>query len=137
MIVTIERVDSFDLRDLLGYDASPEELAIHAPCLKDSTAIWLGRADGAPAAAAGVIPYGSVFSSRAYIWLIHTRICEQHPLRFIRWSRKVLDEIRRDYPIIVGLCKCDSEHSQAWLRWLGAEFDFSSRPLECFRFRIG
>lgn len=137
MKVTVERVNSFDLRNLIGYDAPASLIKEHEACITDSTAIWLGYADGAPAAAIGVIPYGSIFSSTAYIWLIHTRICEQHPLRFMRWSRRVLDEITRDYPVIVGLCKCDSESSRSWLEWLGAVFDCGSVYNGCFRFRIG
>lgn len=136
MNVTIERVNSLNLRNLLGHDATDEVLDEHLRCITDSTAIWLGRADGVEACAAGTIPYASIFSSKAYIWMIHTRICEQHPLRFIRWSRKVLDEIRVHYPILVGLCRCDNLASQRWLRWLGADFDHNSVSHDCYRFRI-
>ena len=135
MIVTIERVASFDLRNLLGYDCPEEVLRKHEPCVTASTVIWLGKADGADACAIGVIPFG-IFSNKAYLWMIHTRICEQHPLRFIRWSRRVLDEALHYYPHIVGLCKCDSEHSQAWLEWLGAVFDRGSSVDGHYRFHI-
>lgn len=137
MKVTVERVNSFDLRNLVGYHEPEAFIAEHEACIKDSTAIWLGRADGVDACAIGVIPFGSIFSDKAYIWLIHTRICEQHPLRFMRWSRRVLNEITRDYPVIVGLCKWDSESSRSWLEWLGATFDCASVHNGCFRFRIG
>ena len=122
MIVTIERVSSFNLRNLLGYDCSEERLRIHLDCLTRSTAIWLGRADGVEACAIGVIPQ-TVFSERAYLWSITTRICEQHPLRFIRWSRKVIDEILPLYPHLFGLCGCDNASGRQWLEWLGAKFD--------------
>ena len=135
MNVTIERVDSFNLRNLIGHDAPQEELDKHMACITDSTMIWLARADGAEAMAMGLIPLG-VLSHRAYIWLIHTRLCEQHPLRFIRWSRKVIHEALTHYPHIVGLCKCDSQHSQAWLEWLGAVFDRRDDVNGHYRFRI-
>jgi len=122
MIVTIERVTTFNLRNLLGHDCSEELFAVHLDCLTSSTAIWLGRADGVEACAVGVIPLG-IFSERAYLWMIHTKICEQHPLRFIRWSRRVLDEVLGAYPTLVGLCHCDNKYGQAWLEWLGAVFD--------------
>lgn len=135
MKVTIERVSTFNLRNLLGHDCSSEVFAVHADCLTSSTAIWLGRADGVEACAVGVIPLG-IFSEKAYLWMIHTRICEQHPLRFIRWSRKVLDEIVGLYPCIVGLCRCDNESAHKWLSWLGADFDRARSVNEHFRFRI-
>ena len=136
MNVTVELVPSFDLRNLLGYDAPEAQIKEHEACITDSTQIWLGRADGVDACAIGVIPYGSIFSETVYIWLIYTRICEQHPLRFIRWSRRVIDEIRYNYPVIVGLCKCDGEHSQAWLKCLGASFDYHNPYNGHYRFRI-
>lgn len=137
MIVTVERVNTLNLRNLLGHDAPQSIIDDHLRCITDSVAIWLGRADGVEACAAGVIPYGSLFGQKAYIWLIHTRICEQHPLRFMRWSRKVMDDIRQHYPTIIGLCRCDSPGSQAWLKWLGASFDRGSIHNGCYRFRIG
>jgi hypothetical protein len=134
--VSIEKVSSFDLRGLIGYDASPETIAAHQACITDSTVIWVGKADGVDVCAFGLIPFGCVFTSRAYLWLIWTRLCEQHPLRFIRWGKRALAEMKKEYPRIVGLCKCESESSQAWLKWLGAEFDFSSPHDGCYRFKI-
>ena len=99
MIVTLERVDSFNLRNLLGYDATEEEIAKHAACITDSSMIWLAKADGVEACAIGVIPLHT-FSNKAYLWLIHTRICEQHPVRFIRWSRKVIHDVMSYYPVL-------------------------------------
>ena len=136
MKVTIERVNSFNLRNLLGHDAPQSLIDEHARCITDSTVIWLGWADGVEACAIGVIPV-QILSGRAYLWMIHTKICEQHPLRFIRWSRRVIDEVLRDYPVLVGLCKCDGVYSQRWLEWLGAVFDRRSDVGGHYRFRIG
>ena len=135
MKVTIERVDSFNLRNLIGHDASQEEIDKHLACITDSTVIWLARADGVEALAVGLIPLG-VLSNRAYLWMIHTRLCEQHPLRLIRGSKRWIHEALSYYPHIVGLCKCHSQHSQAWLEWLGAVFDRSSGVDGHYRFRI-
>jgi len=134
MKVTVERVTTFNLRNLLGYDCSEELFAVHLDCLTSSTAIWLGRADGVEACAVGVIPLG-IFSEKAYLWMIHTKICEQHPLRFIRWSRRVLNDAHALYPTLVGLCRVDNESGARWLRWLGAIFDGSTHA-DHFRFRI-
>jgi len=122
MIVEIHRVRSFELRNLLGFDAPQSVLDAHRDCVDKSTAIWLGVADGVEACAVGVIPV-TIFSDRAYLWLISTRICEQHPLRFIRWSKKVMKEVLSLYTGVFGLCGCDNESGRQWLEWLGAEFD--------------
>jgi hypothetical protein len=122
MIVTIERVSTFNLRNLLGHDCSQKTLDAHVDCLTRSTAIWLGKADGVEACAIGVIP-ATIFSRKAYLWMISTKICEQHPLRFIRWSRKVIDEVLALYPDVIGLCSCNNLSGRQWLEWLGAKFD--------------
>lgn len=121
MIVTVERVSTFNLRNLLGYDCDPVFFDRHLECLTKSSVIWLGKADGVEACAIGTIPL-TIFSERAYLWLIHTRICEQHPLRFIRWSKKVIDEALTFYPLLVGLCRADNVSGRRWLEWLGADF---------------
>jgi hypothetical protein len=135
--VTIEKVSSFDLKNLVGYDASPEVVQANLACIKDSTVMWLGRADGMEVCAFGLVPFGSIFTDRAYLWLIWTRFCEQHPFRFARWGKRAMEEMLREYPRIVGLCKCDNPSSQAWLKWLGAEFDFTSSHNGCYKFKIG
>ena len=121
MIVTIERVSTFNLRNLLGYDCPEETLRAHEGCVTRSSVIWLAKADGVEACAIGVIA-PTIFASEAYLWMIHTRLCEQHPLRFIRWSRKVLDEIHSLYPRLIGLCDVNNVAGRKWLEWLGADF---------------
>src|SRR5215470_14636560 len=116
MIVTVERVQTFELRNLLGWDAPEALLKAHADCLTKSSVIWLGKADGIEACAIGVIPV-STFSESAYLWMIHTKICEANPVRFIRWSRRVMDEVHTLYPSIVGLCHPDNVAGRRWLEW--------------------
>jgi hypothetical protein len=122
MQVTIERVTTFNLRNLLGHDCSEEFFNLHASGMAKSTMIWLGRADGVEACAIGVIP-ATIFSTKAYLWMIDSQICRQHPLRFIRWSRRVLNEVLKSYPTLVGLCSCENVYGRRWLEWLGAKFE--------------
>jgi hypothetical protein len=133
--VTVERVSTFDLRGLLGFDCPEETFKLHADCLTQSTAVWLGKVDGVDACAIGVIPI-SIFSERAYLWMIHTKICEQHPLRFIRWSRRVLDDILLLYPTLIGLCHPDNVYGKRWLEWLGSRFVDGDIYNSHLRFRI-
>jgi len=124
MEVTIERVSSFNLRNLLGHDCPSSVIDSHGDCVRRSSVIWLGRADGVEAVAIGLIP-ATLFSSEPYLWMISTRLCVQHPLRFMRWSRKVVAEILELYPSVIGLCRCDNDPGRRWLEWLGAKFDGS------------
>ena len=122
MIVTVERVATFELRNLLGWDCSPEVLAAHQDCLTRSSAIWLGRADGVEACAIGVIPI-TLLSDKGYLWMIHTKLCEAHPVRFILWSRRVMNKVHAHYPTVIGLCHPHNVAGRQWLEWLGAKFN--------------
>lgn len=123
MIVEVHRVSTFNLQNLLGHDAPQEVLDLHKDCIPKSSVIWLGLADGVEAVATGLIP-ATVFSTEAYLWMIHTKLCEQHPIPFIRWSRKVIDEALDLFPSIVGLVHYDNASGQRWLEWLGAKIEY-------------
>jgi hypothetical protein len=120
VIVEVSRVSEIYLPNLLGHDESL--LAQHEFCNSRSTAIWLARVDGVEAGACGIIP-GSIFADEAYLWMIHTKICEQHPVHFIRWSRKILNEVLLECPSLFGLCRVDNDYGRQWLTWLGMRFE--------------
>ena len=135
MKVEVARVSSFNLRNLLGHDVQESVIRAHTDCLQRSNVIWLGRADGIEACAAGLIP-ATIFAEEPYLWMIHTKICLQHPLPFIRWSKKIVGEMLELYPSVVGLCRCENESGQRWLEWLGAKFDTFSLDGNHVGFRI-
>jgi hypothetical protein len=135
MKVTLERVSEFNLRNLLGYDTPEDIVRAHADCIRRSNCIWLGRADGIDACAFGLIP-PTLFSTEPYLWSMHTRLCEQHPLLFVRWSRKAVAEILDLYPSVIGLCHCDNDSGRRWLEWLGARFDSVRATEHLVGFRI-
>lgn len=62
----------------------------------------------------GFIP----FPDRAYVWMDTYPIAEQHKIAIGRWARRLIPEIRKRYPVLVGHCWSGSER---WLRSLGAE----------------
>lgn len=125
MKVTVERTALTEHHLLNLYQQDHERVRRDMKWIQKSSATWLGCADGVEAAAIGLIPY-STFSEEPYLWLIHTAICEQHPERFIRWSRRVMNEVFSLYPSVIGLCRCENLSGQRWLAWLGAEFRPSS-----------
>ena len=135
MKVTLERVSEFNLRNLLGHDTPEDIVRAHADCIRRSNCIWLGRADGIDACAAGLIP-ATLFDPEPYLWMISTRLAESHPFLFARWSRKVVAEILDLYPSIIGLCHCDNDSGRRWLEWLGARFDDFHPANDHIGFRI-
>lgn len=61
----------------------------------------------------------SMVSGYGYLWLISTRVCDEHPFLFARHSRIFVDQIKSTFPVLHGLVERRYERSQRWLKWLG------------------
>lgn len=83
--------------------------------------IWIGLIDEVPVCAWGLVP-PTLISDRAYLWLYVTDKVEEHKFIFVRWSQRVMEELRQRYPTIYGVCEVSNSRAIRWMRWLGAEF---------------
>lgn len=87
--------------------------------LKSTTMMWAGRINGRLVCVFGVVP-PTVIADTAYLWLWETDQVKGNEFIFVRKSQIVIRELLQRWPRLVGMCKCDAERSQRWLRWLGA-----------------
>ena len=121
------------IRQLSGADAyaliHPEHLA-QLPALDqetmrrvmtNSTMLWIGCVDDDPLCVYGLTA-PTFLSDRAYLWLWTTSHFDRHVFTFIRHSQRVVEDMLRHYPTIVGHGQVGADRSLRWLRWLGAEF---------------
>jgi hypothetical protein len=60
------------------------------------------------------------FDDRAYLWMIGTSLIEEHPIAFLRHSRKAMRYMTSHFRTLYGEVECDYLASQRWLEWLGA-----------------
>jgi hypothetical protein len=125
MTASIIQVGSQEACDLL----SPEYLSklpeinqetMHR-AIMNSSKLWLGMDDTKIIAMWGLIP-PTLMSDRAYLWLFTTEHLKGHVFMFIRHSKRAVEEMLEEFPLIVGHAKVGSDRSIQWLRWLGAEF---------------
>ncbi len=117
MKVEVVRTSDFDIASMVARSSHPEGEEVVRDFVKRSLVVFVGKADGVEACVVGLIPE-TILSDRAYLWMLHTDICEAHPLRFVRWSRRVIAEL--PYRELLG--HCVNATSRQWLEWLGAEF---------------
>lgn len=89
--------------------------------MTNSSHVWIGTDETNVLAFWGLIP-PTLLSDRAYLWLMTTEHMHQHQFAFIRWSQRAVEEMVREYPLIVGHCDTTKPRSIRWLRWLKAEF---------------
>jgi hypothetical protein len=85
--------------------------------------LWIGLFDGVPVCAWGLVP-PSLISDRAYLWLYCTEGVERNKFMFIRWSQRVMDELKQMYPKIHGVCEVSNPRAIRWMKLLGAEFSY-------------
>jgi hypothetical protein len=57
---------------------------------------------------------------RAYLWMVGTPLIEQHPITFLRHSRRAMRYMASHFHLLYGEVECDYLASQRWLTWLGA-----------------
>ena len=89
--------------------------------MNNSSHVWIGYSGTDILAFWGLIP-PTLLSDRAYLWLYTTEHMRGHQFMFIRWSQRAVQEMLRQYPLIVGHAQLGAAKSIRWLRWLHAEF---------------
>ena len=99
----------------------PGALATMRKCMTRSVKIYYGEVDGKVACVWGLIP-PSLLSDSAYLWLLTTDIVAENKFLFVRHSQRYVEEMLKEYPLIIGDCMLDNPQAVRWLRWLGAHF---------------
>lgn len=90
-------------------------------CLDMSDFIWVGKIDGEVACIWGIV-LPSFLSDQAYLWLHTTEAVDEHQFLVVRYSQRMIEEIHKKYPEIVGHCDVLAERSIRWVKWLGGVF---------------
>lgn len=85
--------------------------------------LWIGLFDDVPVCAWGLVP-PSLISDRAYLWLYVTEAVEENKFIFVRYSQRVMEDLRKLYPTIYGVCEVGNARAIRWMHWLGAEFGY-------------
>lgn len=126
MNVMIQTPDRHQTRELIlsakgGILTDIESKTLDA-CLGFATHLWVGSINGKLTCAWGLVP-PSLLSDEAYLWLYSTPAIEDHKFLFVRYSQRVVEEMLKIYPQIVGVTAIGARDSIRWLKWLGAKFD--------------
>lgn len=85
-------------------------------CPETLTALF----DGEPACVFGVNP-GGLLSQGARPWMVSTPLLEQHPMAFLRRSRRVVAGWASRYTTLANHVDARNTLAVAWLAWLGFE----------------
>lgn len=126
MSVHIETPNRYKTRELIlsarGRILTDIESKTLDACLSLATHLWVGRIGEDIVCAWGLVP-PSLLADEAYLWLYSTPAVAEHKFLFVRYSQRVMEEMLKLYPTIVGLTDSSAKDSIRWLKWLGAKFD--------------
>lgn len=117
----VELVDRMRKRERTAFERlgeNPEQVLAHELAL--SVVSYSGLIDGQVAAVCGARTDG-LLAAEAYVWMTCTDLVEQHPLAFLRHTRRVIAMLHQYFDSIHGLVFADFELSVKWLEWLGFE----------------
>lgn len=111
------------LQNLRDY-AVPEDIEKFGvgPRLKNDIAssawAYAGYHDEALAVIWGV-KASSMISGYGYLWMISTKVCDEHPFLLARHSKMFIEQMTKTFPVLHGLVERKYTRSIRWLRWLG------------------
>lgn len=95
---------------------------------------WAGLIDGRVACLWGIRP-ATILNDRTYLWLLTSKLVEENPFLFVRYSQIKARELLKTYSTIYGWVIKDNELSVKWLRWLGCTFSQSEPGILEFELR--
>lgn len=111
-----------------------ENLSVHAEkefAGIDGVAALRGEIEGSILASVGIfknevavvwgVRAASLFDHIGYLWLVSTKICDEHPFTFARHSKLVVDELMETFQCLHGLVEPKYKRNIRWLKFMGFE----------------
>ena len=121
MNVSIKELDRWDvMRRVAPQLTYNETLAMNNALIK-SHQIWLGLISDEVACVWGLVS-PTLLSVTPHLWLYTTPLVRKHRFIFVRHSQRVIEDLLRDYPEIVGVTRVGAEESFRWIKWLGGVY---------------
>jgi hypothetical protein len=127
----LDRLRDFDKQNIDKCTA-PEAALLDE--IRNSTWACAGLIDGQVACVWGVRA-NTILNDSCYLWMLTTRLIDEHPFIFVRHSQMMAEEILKRFSFIHGWVLADNHRSIKWLRWLGCELKPGEPGL--LNFRLG
>lgn len=126
-MISVESVDRGAIRDLIlsmkGGVLSCEDYKALDACTSFASHLWIGYVGEIPVCAWGLVP-PTFLSDSAYLWLYSTDAVDEYKFLFVRHSQLIMEEMKKLYPVIYGVCALSQPKSIRWIKWLGGEFGY-------------
>ncbi len=124
MKVSITEGIDFNLAEVISksfVSKMPDAEATLRAYINRSSLTYVGKVDDQVACVCGVI-LPSLFSARAYLWMLTTDVADSHTFMLVRHSQMFIQKLLERFEVIAGHTEASQERSIKWLKWLGAKF---------------
>lgn len=91
-----------------------------ARMLARSLLAFAGFADGKCVIVWGVHT-DKILSETGYVWMLGTKFLEDHPIPFLRHTKRQVNLLRESFSRLYGTVLTDLSCGEKWLKWLGFE----------------
>lgn len=88
--------------------------------INESVFVWAGLVNGECGVIWGV-KMSRFLSDEGTLWMLGNYLVDEHPITFLRYSRKMLEDLRGTFKVLNGCVLTEYSKSRAWLEWLGFE----------------
>lgn len=75
----------------------------------------------------------SLLAGEGWVWMLGSKFVEEHPIIFLRHSKRMLRELLGTFPRLYGIVLTEFDCSRQWLEWLGFEVGEDSGGIRPFR----
>ena len=125
MTAVLQRISKDELKELIspltyGNLTNAQRRSLRR-CIAGTQKVWAGYVDETLLCVWGLVP-PALMSEQAYLWLHTTKAMQEHVFIFVRHSQMVIEDMLKEYPLIVGETEVGADKSIRWLKWLGAKF---------------
>jgi hypothetical protein len=81
---------------------------------------YVGYINGEIVCIYGLKPPTLLSNSKAYMWLLTTEALDRNKFEFIRHSEIVIENVLKEFEMIIGDTHVKDQRAFKWLKWLGA-----------------
>ncbi|ARO29951.1 hypothetical protein NXC14_CH02002 [Rhizobium sp. NXC14] len=114
------RLREADLRELQAAGSAGAEQSLQDGLRLSKDCITIINEDDKPVAMFGVCPSSEI--DVGYVWLLGSDEIKQNKTRFLRHSKRWLETLHQDFPVLTNFVDQRNTVHLLWLRWLGFKF---------------
>lgn len=109
-----------DLQELIAAGSPSALTSLKAGILFSRPALSIVDANDKAVTMFGVAPSGDPFVG--FVWLLSSDVIDKNKTKFLRHSRKWLEALHKDYPVLTNRVDARNTVHIKWLEWLGFTF---------------